>query len=60
VHWDRNLPLELENPQPADNGNELTQGIAVALQAFYARPMNEQAITAGKIMAKGLYQISYD
>lgn len=60
VHWDRNLPLELENPQPADSGNELTQGIAVALQAFYARPMNEQAITAGKIMAKGLYQISYD
>lgn len=60
VHWDRNVPLELENPQPADTGNALTQGITVALQAFYARPLNEQAITAGKITAKGLYQVSYD
>lgn len=60
VQWDRNLPLDLENSQPADTGNELTQGITVALQAFYARPLNDQAITAGKITAKGLYQVSYD
>lgn len=60
VHWDRNQPLELENPSPSDAGNELTQGITVALQAFYARPLNDLAITAGRITAKGLYQVSYD
>lgn len=60
VHWDRNQPLVLENPQPADTGGELTQGIMVSLQAFWARPMNDRAITAGQVTAKGLYQVSYD
>lgn len=60
VHWDWNQPLELENPSPSDMGNELTQGITVALQAFYARPLNNKSITAGQITAKGLYQVSYD
>lgn len=60
VQWDRNQPLELENPSPSDTGGELTQGITVALQAFYARPRNERPITAGQITAKGLYQVSYD
>ncbi|SUJ36010.1 hypothetical protein [Serratia marcescens] len=60
VQWDRNQPLVLENPSPSDAGNELTQGITVALQAFYARPLNDKAITAGQVIAKGLYQVSYD
>lgn len=60
VHWDRNLPLELANPQPADEGSELTQGIVVTLQAYYARPLNDRPITAGQVIAKGLYQVSYD
>lgn len=60
VQWDRNQSLVLENPAPSDTGNALTQGITVALQAFYARPMNDKAITAGQITAKGLYQVSYD
>lgn len=60
VQWDRNQPLELENPSPSNMGDALTQGITVALQAFYARPLNDKAITAGQVTAKGLYQVSYD
>lgn len=60
VHWDHNAPLVLRNPHPADTGDVLTQGINVTLQAFYARPLNGEAITAGEVTAKGLYQISYD
>ncbi|MEL5428881.1 hypothetical protein [Serratia nevei] len=60
VQWDRNQPLVLENPSPTDTGDALTQGITVALQAFYARPLNDKAITAGQVTAKGVYQVSYD
>ncbi|EPE7788950.1 hypothetical protein ACSOQX_003021 [Yersinia enterocolitica] len=60
VHWDRNAPLIVTNPQPAETGGALTQGITVTLQAFYARPQNDKSITAGQIVAKGMYQVSYD
>lgn len=60
VHWNRNTPLVLRNPHPADTGDALTEGVSVTLQAFYARPLNSDAITAGQVTAKGLYQISYD
>lgn len=60
VHWDRALPLIITNPQPADIGDALTQGITVTLQAFYARAKNDKGITAGQIVAKGMYQVSYD
>lgn len=60
VHWDRNQPLVLDNPSPSASGGELTQGITVALQAFYARPLNDKGITAGQVTAKGVYQVSYD
>lgn len=60
VQWDRNRPLVVTNPQPQDDSNVLTQGITVSLQAFYARPVNGKAIVAGKMTAKGLYQVSYD
>lgn len=60
VHWDRSAPLIVANPQAMETGDALTQGITVTLQAFYARPQNNKAITAGQIVAKGMYQISYD
>lgn len=60
VFWDPNHPLDLENTSASASGGELTQGITVALQVFYARPLNEKAITAGEVSAKGLYQVSYE
>ncbi|MGV3345638.1 fimbrial protein [Enterobacteriaceae bacterium LUAb1] len=60
VRWEQTMPLVLTNPQPVESDNALTQGITVTLQAFYARPLNDKAIIAGKITAKGLYQVSYD
>ncbi|MBJ9356121.1 hypothetical protein GHT41_20820 [Citrobacter koseri] len=60
VQWNRNAPLVLENPQPTETGDALSEGISVTLRAYYARPLNDSAITAGQVTAKGLYQISYD
>lgn len=60
VQWDRNRPLVVTNAQPEESSDALTQGITVSLQAFYARPENGKPIAAGKITAKGLYQVSYD
>ncbi|WP_129544114.1 hypothetical protein [Serratia sp. 1D1416] len=60
VHWDRALPLVLTNPHPAPSGDELSEGITVALQGFYARPDNSLPLGAGAITARGLYQVSYD
>ncbi|MBI0472097.1 hypothetical protein EXT68_02930 [Pectobacterium parmentieri] len=60
VHWERTRPLVLRNPKPVDNSDELSKGIAVTLQAFYARPANNKPLSAGSITAKGLYQVSYD
>lgn len=60
VPWSRQSPLVLTNPHPSATGDELTQGITVSLQAYYARAQNDQAITAGNITAKGIYQVSYD
>lgn len=58
VSW--RTPLVLDNPQPVADSSALSQGITVTLQAFYARPENGRAVTAGHITAKGLYQISYE
>ncbi|MEQ4958831.1 hypothetical protein [Enterobacter hormaechei] len=62
VQWSRQSPLVLMNPgaTTAASGGELTQGITVSLQAFYARPRNDVDVTAGKIVARGMYQVSYD
>lgn len=60
VQWDRQSPLILTNPNPAMTGDALTQGITVSLQAYWARAQNNMAVTAGNIMAKGMYQVSYD
>lgn len=60
VNWDRTLPLVLTNLHPVQSGDELSEGITVALQGFYARPDNGLPLGAGKITARGLYQISYD
>lgn len=60
VHWDRNQPLVLVNPSPAESDGSLNNGISVSLQAFYARPDNGLPLSAGDITAKGLYQVSYD
>ncbi|WP_329911915.1 hypothetical protein [Serratia quinivorans] len=61
VQWNRQQPLVLSNPTGAQaTGGELTQGITVSLQAFYARPQNRLDVSAGRIVAKGMYQVSYD
>lgn len=60
VHWDAAHPLALNNPQPLDNGDALSEGITVSLRAFYARPDNGLPLGAGRITAKGMYQVSYD
>lgn len=60
VSWDRNAPLIMENPRAEENRDELTKGITVELQAFYARPKNTKPITVGRIEAKGMYQVSYE
>lgn len=60
VQWNRQSPLVLTNPHPSATGDELTQGITVSLQAYYARAQNNLDVTAGNITAKGIYQVSYD
>ncbi|MBU9839244.1 hypothetical protein J1780_04635 [Rahnella aceris] len=61
VQWNRQWPLILVNPAGAQaKGGELTQAVTVSLQAFYARPQNGKDVSAGQIVAKGMYQVSYD
>lgn len=60
VRWNRNTPLVLQHSGPAEGSGELTEGISVSLRAYYARPLNNIALTAGQVTAKGLYQISYE
>lgn len=60
VQWERLQPLVLTNPHPSRKGDELSEGITVALQSFYARPDNGLPLGAGEITAKGLYQVSYE
>jgi type 1 fimbria pilin len=60
VQWNSQLPLVLINPAPGGDGNSLPQSITVSLQAYYARPKNTKAVVAGEIVAKGMYQVSYD
>ncbi|WP_439413202.1 hypothetical protein [Enterobacter ludwigii] len=60
VQWNRQSPLTLGNPVPGKGGGELTEGITVTLQAFWARAKNGQPVTAGNVVAKGMYQVSYD
>lgn len=62
VQWNAALPLVLDNPQAnvSGSGALLNRGITVSLQAFYARPENGLAIAPGEVVAKGMYQVSYE
>lgn len=60
VQWNRQSPLVMVNGATGAGGGELTQGITVSLQAFYARARNGLDVSAGRIVAKGMYQVSYD
>ncbi|HCR2979786.1 TPA: hypothetical protein ON189_004993, partial [Serratia marcescens] len=60
VRWDPSQPLVLNNLSPAGEGDALSEGITVTLQAFYARAANGGAIASGHVTARGMYQVSYD
>lgn len=60
ARWDSGFPLMITNPSVQKTGDQLTEGITLSLQAFWARPDNGLPLGAGKITAKGLYQVSYE
>lgn len=60
ARWDGAFPVTLGHPDAPESGDELTEGVSLSLQAFWARPDNGLPLGSGQITAKGLYQVSYE